>query len=80
MEGVAREIFPQLRWRHRRRLSHVWLSPCCGWLVDSGLWRAFCWVPWVSFYQRGGVDFSFVGLSDRSAGVWAWMGLHPCSR
>ena len=27
-----------------------------------------------------GLDFSFVGLRDRSAGLWAWIGLYPCSR
>ena len=25
-------------------------------------------------------DFSFVGLRDQSAGLWAWIGLYPCSR
>jgi len=44
--------------------------PCMAW----GMWRMSC--AWV--VNRG--NFSFVGLRDRSAGVWAWVGLHPGSQ
>jgi len=67
-----------------RRLSHVWLNRYLVRLIDVA--HATCWtglncfwVPWgPSIGRRGAVDLSFVGLRDRSAGVWAWCWLAPC--
>ena len=42
--------------------------------VEGEMWRMYC--AWV---VNQGV-FSFVGLRDRFAGLWAWIGLYPCSR
>jgi len=79
VEGVAQLIFPVAVASQKAPEPHV--AEPVPWVAgEIDLWREFCGVPWVSFRQRSGVDFSFVGLRDQSAGVWAWVGLHPCSR
>ena len=62
----------------RRRLSLVWLSPKT--VGGGAVWRLPHMVWVLSFSGGEGAGWiSFVGLRDRSARMWAWMGLHPCS-
>jgi len=61
VEGVAQRIFPRFRWRHRRHLSHMWLSPCHGWLMKLTCGRSFVGCPGYRFDEEAAWTFPLLG-------------------